>query len=113
QGSSVAQNDDESTYLIALQEKSTKIDIPTYFLSEKLQKSQDLINIAVNSKVTNIIPDLNSRIRFGSDMLYIQRPDDYEININESRKDMFFNAIKTCLPTIKRDKLYANYTRIR
>ncbi|KAF0484540.1 FAD dependent oxidoreductase [Gigaspora margarita] len=233
----VAQNDDESTYLTALQEKSTIIGVPTYFLSEKLQKSQEphvnairvLVspttgiidshafinwlewkiednngNIAVNSKVTNIIPgndgdnrgyiveitsasstpktkifaksvinsaglysdkianmilppshhyklyhvkghyygyrgsdlkvnhliypvppknlanlgihltlDLNGRIRFGPDVLYIQRSDDYEINDDESRKDTFFNAVKTYLPTIKIDKLYADYTGIR
>ncbi|CAG8807765.1 16551_t:CDS:2, partial [Gigaspora margarita] len=127
-----AQNDDKSTYLIALQEKSTKIGIPTYFLSKKFQISQEPYINAIHvlvSPTTRIIDsqafinwlewviennyDLNSRIRFGSNVLYIQKPNDYEINADESRKDTFSNTIKTYLLTIKRDKLYANYTGIR
>ncbi|CAG8750864.1 21547_t:CDS:2, partial [Cetraspora pellucida] len=234
----VAQNDDEYTYLTAIHEKSTNIGIPTYFLSEKFQKSQEphvnalhvLVapttgifdshafmnwlewkiidnngDISVNSKVTNIISghdgdksgyiveitstsstsakikifansvinsaglcsdkianlilphshhykiyyvkghyyryhgsdikvnhlifpvppknlvnlgthltlDLNGSIRFGPDVLYVQRPDDYGMSDDENRKDTFFNAVKTYLPRIKKDRLYADYAGIR
>ncbi|CAG8837145.1 21446_t:CDS:1, partial [Racocetra persica] len=234
----IAHTDDEFTFLTTIHEKSSNLGIPTYFLSEKLQKSQEphvnamhvLVvpttgifdshafmnwlewriidnygDIAVNSKVTNIIPDndgdrrgyiveitstnstpskikifaksvinsaglysdkianvilppshhykiyyvkghyyryhgndikvnhliypvppknlvnlgthltldLNGRMRFGPDVLYVQRPDDYGINDDESMKDTFFNAVKTYLPKIKRDRLYADYAGIR
>ncbi|CAG8820974.1 13919_t:CDS:1, partial [Dentiscutata erythropus] len=80
----VAQNDDESAYLTTLHEKSAKLGVPTYFLSEKHKSQEPHVNgiqilvspttgildshafinwlewkiedIAVNSKVTNIIP---------------------------------------------------------
>ncbi|CAG8581913.1 10966_t:CDS:2 [Acaulospora morrowiae] len=55
--------------------------------------------------------DLNGKIRFGPDVLYINKPDDYKID--DKRRDIFFEAVRNYLPGIKKEGLYADYAGIR
>ena len=54
--------------------------------------------------------DLAGRARFGPDVEWINSPD-YDINI--SRKDDFYNAIKEYYPEIKKDDLNPDYAGVR
>ncbi|RIA93572.1 FAD dependent oxidoreductase [Glomus cerebriforme] len=60
---------------------------------------------------THLTLDLSGRIRFGPDALYQDNPSDY--SLNDARIDSFADAVKTYMPSIKKENLYPDYTGIR
>ncbi|CAB5132076.1 FAD dependent oxidoreductase [Rhizophagus irregularis] len=67
---------------------------------------KNLVNVG-----THLTLDLSGRIRFGPDVLYQDDPDDY--SLNDDRIDSFADAVKTYIPSIKKENLYPDYTGIR
>ncbi|CAG8672798.1 9166_t:CDS:2, partial [Acaulospora colombiana] len=55
--------------------------------------------------------DLNGKIRFGPDVLYVDTPNDY--GMNDKRENIFFEAVRNYLPNIRKEGLYADYAGIR
>ncbi|GAN06687.1 L-2-hydroxyglutarate dehydrogenase, mitochondrial precursor [Mucor ambiguus] len=62
---------------------------------------------------THLTLDIAGGIKFGPDVQYIDDPYDYSVPDNEEKKEAFVNAIHSYLPSLKKDKLHADYSGIR
>lgn len=60
---------------------------------------------------THLTLDLSGRIKFGPDVEYVERTDDYDVE--EGKVDEFYRAIAEYLPGVRREALYADYAGIR
>ena len=66
---------------------------------------------------THLTLDLAGRMRFGPDVLYVDRPDDYAVNMetigSPASLETVSRVIQTYLPSIKPSAIYADYAGIR
>ncbi|KAG0226241.1 hypothetical protein BGW41_004238 [Actinomortierella wolfii] len=71
----------------------------------------------ITSLGTHLTLDLAGRMRFGPDLLYINRLDDYAIDLDTlgspAHLDMVSRVIQTYLPAVKSDHIYPDYAGIR
>ncbi|KAI9476152.1 MAG: FAD dependent oxidoreductase [Benjaminiella poitrasii] len=62
---------------------------------------------------THLTLDLAGRVKFGPDVEYIDRNDDYRLSDDPHKKDIFADAIQSYLPSLDKEKLQVDYSGIR